>query len=679
MTGTLGWALQRAEQLFDWAGLDACKYASPNSECVDGVLLPAVAYQYLGRQFDGLFFDLSSDLKPDALAALSGCVGGGGLVCVYWGASLERHPIESHLQIEGGVDKDVGHRLRERLLSSAMESHHFIIREVSDTVDLPSHSGPARRFISFSWTDDQKTALQAILKVSTGRRRRPLLMEAPRGRGKSTVLAEAMIKTFAHKPCHVLVVMPHAFSSLPLLKRLESQYSRALSFGVRLDLGDARYLTLLTMEQAVSGSEVGEIVFVDEAACFPIHVLLRLVEHTSRIVFSTTTAGYEGTGQGFRLRFDHELKARYPERRRVEMNTPVRWQPQDPVEAWLNYALCLTPHILDGVSTGGPVSVEEVSRDRLIESPMFLESVYGLLVRAHHRTTPSDLQRILDAPNLQIWIARCSGVVVGVCVTAAEGGLSPELIDPIYEGRRRPKGHFLPETLSVHGGIKEAVLMRYWRIVRIAVDGSNRRRGIGDALLKTIESEAANRQVDVLGASFGATEALLLFWRSAQFRVVRIGVKRGRSSGLYSAVVLKPLSLVGERLVEKLRHRHTAYFPDCLGEALRTLEWPVARALFQERVYEGLAQPADPDMIDLSDFVEGRRSFEIVSPSLRRALTALLSHADGTHRADEHWAFVIHKVFQHITWTQMALNGKVMGSRGLAHRQLRKSVEYFLS
>jgi tRNA(Met) cytidine acetyltransferase len=679
MTGTLAWALHRAAGLFEWAGLDDCKYVSLNPVCVDGVISPSIAYQYLGRQFEGLFFDLSAGLKPDALAALAGCVGGGGLICVYWGSSLKDHPMEAHLQVEGGVASEVGHRLRERLLSSAMECAHFVMHEMSGDIELSSHLRPIRKPTSFTWTDDQTKTLKAILKVSTGRRRRPLLMQAPRGRGKSTVLAEGLIQTFAHKACHVMVVMPHAFSSLPLLKSLESHFSRTLKYGVRHDLNDGRFLTLLTMEQAISGTEVADVIFVDEAACFPIHVLLRFVEHTSRVVFSTTTAGYEGTGQGFRLRFEPELQARYPERRRVELDTPVRWQAEDPVEGWLNYALCLKLSILDGVNTDGALSIEQVSREELIQSPAFLESVYGLLVRAHHRTTPSDLQRILDAPNLNIWIARTSELVVGVCVIAAEGGLPQSLVEPIYNGVRRPNGHFLPETLSVHGGMKEAPLMRFWRIIRIAVDGSSRRKGVGGALLKAIESDATKRGIDVLGASFGATEALLLFWRSAKFRVVRIGVKRGRSSGLYSAVVLKALSSDGNGLATKLSERYTAYFPECLGEGLRTLEWPVARALFQDRVDRSLVSSDDFDMLDLKDFVEGRRSFEIVSPSLKRALAALLSQLDDRLCADEHWAFVIQKIFQHRSWTQMALNGQIMGSRGLAHRQLRRAVEYFVA
>ncbi len=679
LTGTLDWALDRARQLFDWADLDVCKYSSLNQDLIPGVLSPAVAYQYLGRQFDGLFFDLSLGLKPDALAALVGCVGGGGLVCLYWGSTLETHPIEAHLLLEGRTRFAIGHRLRERLLCSAMGGQHYHLNETADELKLSGYSRPTKVSSNLVWTQDQVQTLEAVVKVTMGRRRRPLLIEAPRGRGKSTLLAEAIIKTLSQKTGDVLVVMPHAFSALPLVKGLEAHWSCTFEFGVRHQLSEATTLTLLTMEQVLSTTHVGDMIFVDEAACFPIHVLLRFVSQTSRIIFSTTTAGYEGTGQGFRLRFDHQLKARYPDRRRVEMDMPVRWQAGDPVESWLNDAFCLMPDLIDCVPSDAPVEIELVSQDTLVQDTVRLQAVYGLLVRAHHRTTPGDLQRILDAPNIMICVARSGESVLGVCVVAEEGGLASELVEPIYEGRRRPKGHFLPETLSVHAGVKEAVRHRYWRIVRVAVDGRNRRRGIGDRLLRFVETQAVTEHIDILGASFGATEPLISFWRHAEYDVVRIGIKRGRSSGLYSAVVLSAVSDAGASLVERLRHRYRRYFPDCLGEGLRTLEWSVARSLFQER---GQIDPNVLDPLDLSDlesFVAGRQSFEIVSPSVKRALLPLLSNPKSARIADEHWAFVIEKVFQHRPWRDMMFNGKNLDSRGLAHGQLRKTVGLFVT
>ena len=202
-----------------------------------------------------------------------------------------------------------------------------------------------------------------------------------------------------------------------------------------------------------SNEEDEEVVFVDEAAIFPVHLLSQLLGKTSRIVFSTTTSGYEGTGQGFRLRFDPILREMYPERRCIRLDTPVRWQPNDPVEAWINRALCLEPTSDRFIENNDPIVVSMLDRDELVNDPRQLEIVFSLLVRAHHRTAPSDLQRLLDSPNIRLWTARAGGHLVGVCMVAQEGQLDDAVIQTLFEGKRRPRGHLLSETLVAHAGM----------------------------------------------------------------------------------------------------------------------------------------------------------------------------------------------------------------------------------
>ncbi|MFP3366547.1 hypothetical protein R0J93_23165, partial [Pseudoalteromonas sp. SIMBA_148] len=52
--------------------------------------------------------------------------------------------------------------------------------------------------------------------------------------------------------------------------------------------------------------------------------------------------GYEGTGRGFQLRFRHHLERQCPGWQALEMTTPVRWAPGDPLEALTDDLLLLS-------------------------------------------------------------------------------------------------------------------------------------------------------------------------------------------------------------------------------------------------------------------------------------------------------------------------------------------------
>ena len=80
---------------------------------------------------------------------------------------------------------------------------------------------------------------------------------------------------------------------------------------------------------------------IDEAAAIPQPILLALLQRFPRVLLSTTTDGYEGTGQGFVLRFLRELSRRDPGWQRLTLDAPVRWTANDPLERWLYRSLLL--------------------------------------------------------------------------------------------------------------------------------------------------------------------------------------------------------------------------------------------------------------------------------------------------------------------------------------------------
>src|SRR5690606_2622683 len=120
--------------------------------------------------------------------------------------------------------------------------------------------------------------------------------------------------------------------------------------------------------------------------------------------------GYEGTGRGFVLRFLAWQKSEPRPSAIHTLSAPVRFDAGDPLERLVFDALALDaePASLAGVDLDA-ARPEALDRDALASDEALLREVFGLLVHAHYRTTPSDLERMLDAPNLRVHVMRAGG------------------------------------------------------------------------------------------------------------------------------------------------------------------------------------------------------------------------------------------------------------------------------
>ena len=173
------------------------------------------------------------------------------------------------------------------------------------------------------------------------------------------------------------------------------------------------------------------------------------------------------------------------------------------------------------------VLVEYVNRSELAKDESKLAALMGLLVAAHYRTTPSDLTRILDAPNARLWIAVRGQIIIGAVLVFEEGNLPTNLASQVLDGRRRPRGHTLPCYLAKQPGLRGSLKWRHWRVARIAVAADERRGGVASELMEAVYGLATVSDVDVVGALFGATPDLLSFWRAVRCFPIHIGLKRG--------------------------------------------------------------------------------------------------------------------------------------------------------
>ncbi|MDT8311730.1 MAG: tRNA(Met) cytidine acetyltransferase TmcA domain-containing protein, partial [Methylophaga sp.] len=156
------------------------------------IISQAQANQYLGQEKDVLVFDASEFCRPDALAAALGTLRGGGLFFMLLPENTDSLWLRRFICLAENFAKQTASAIFWQSGS-----------------DWPSIDWPTRpKYSGFSLTDDQQNALLAIQKVALGHRRRPLLITADRGRGKSTVLGMAAADLVSHGKTQILITAP---------------------------------------------------------------------------------------------------------------------------------------------------------------------------------------------------------------------------------------------------------------------------------------------------------------------------------------------------------------------------------------------------------------------------------------------------------------------------------------
>ncbi|WP_341502214.1 GNAT family N-acetyltransferase [Gallaecimonas sp. GXIMD4217] len=547
----------------------------------------------LGRECDLLVVDWHDGIQAEALGALSGCLVGGGLLVLLTPplAKLERQSPFSRWLV----------RQLDQAPSSSPRS-----------LARPSLAGP---------TEDQQQALAAIDKVVKGHRRRPLVLTADRGRGKSAALGMAAARLLPGLEGPILVTAPSPQAVAPLFDFAEAGLPGAERHGNSLSW-QGKHIRFLAPDALLADRPKAALLLVDEAAAIPTPLLSRMLDHYARLVFSTTLHGYEGSGRGFAVRFQAELKRRCPQYQRLHLKAPVRWADGDPLEALINRLLLLDAELPQAVPGSEPLSFRWCDGAELVQHPQWLSQAMALLVQAHYQTSPGDLQHWLEDPEVRLLLGFQGDSLVGVVALVAEGGLDEPLAEAVWLGQRRPKGHLFLQSLSAHLGAREAVGLRAWRVMRIAVLPGRQGRGLGSRLLREVERAARERQLDLLGVSFGATAELLPFWRRQGWQPVRLGSHRDQASGTYSVMLALGLNEPGRQLVARCLHRFRATLPVQMP-ALR-LPFAIWRGLFEGAEVVKLD---DWDRQDLDAFVRGNRPLESLELALRRL--ALLASAKG--------------------------------------------------
>ncbi|MGB0466548.1 MAG: tRNA(Met) cytidine acetyltransferase TmcA [Pontibacterium sp.] len=659
------WGLAQAGQIQAWMQPEASLWVSRQAPEGSEHTRARDLHRYLGQETDLLVFDAWEGFNPNAFGQITGTLRGGGLLLLLCPELENWHcfddPEHKALAVEPYGTERVGRRYIRRLarLLSA-SSTVSVLTQHSEIFALTNGAAPgaaeqAEVVPSPYATADQRNAVERIIR-SLSRGRRPVVLTADRGRGKSAALGIVAARLISSGSRHVRVTAPSLHNVTEVF-----HHAAALLPGAVVEKGklrqDAGVLAYITPDEARRQDAEGVVLLVDEAAAIPAPVLAQLLSRYSRIVFSTTVHGYEGTGQGFAVRFRRELDRRTPDWRALTLTQPVRWADNDPLESLVFDALLLNAEAL-GRQQAGALEFEMpdialLNRDQLLENEPLLSELFGLLVLAHYRTTPGDLRILLDSPNLCLWVARCQGRVVGAALVAEEGPLELSLAQAIWAGKRRPKGHLLPQILIGQEGYLEAAPLRCGRIMRIAVHPELQRKGIARQMISHIADFGRRQQWDYLGSSFGATEDLLLFWQNNGFGTVRLGENRDPVSGTHAALVCRSLSERGHLMYTHLRDRFTRQLPLLLSYNLSDLDVEILPMLLQGMLFD--TDLTTHDSRDLDAFIHHNRSYESCIVPIRKLVIRSLKNTTVWHTlTPDELSLLVGKVLQQRSWEEIA-------------------------
>lgn len=581
----------------------------------------AAAFSLLGNEVDALVFDAWSGFDPDAFGALTGSLRAGGLLILLvpalesWGSYED--PQKQRITVFPFAARDVGGRFLQRLVRLVNEDRYSLLIERGCVTRAPRVTDAPLSGVEPEIRDeacetlDQQQAVEAIIRVANGHGRRPVVLVSDRGRGKSAAFGIAAARLLQQGRQRIVVTAPSREAAATTLRHADCLAPKSQG-----------QLCFVAPDELLNDTLPVDLVLVDEAAAIPTPLLEALLKRYSRIAFATTVHGYEGTGRGFALRFSRLLDKHTNSWKSLQLETPVRWAPDDPLENLVFRMLALDAEpapatCFDNFSNTQNYALEILDRDALANDESLLSEIFGLLVQAHYRTRPLDLRHMLDGPNLEIYVLRAGRHVAATALVASEGGFDAQAAEAIWEGRSRPHGHLLPETLTAHLGLLSAAALRAARIMRLTVHPALQRRGLGSRLVGEVTVRAADQGYDYVGTSFGATPGLIEFWQQLGWLPVRLSIHKGASSGSHSALMLKPLTPSGNELQQAARQRFFAQFPHQLSDSLRTLEPALVIALLKQAgEFAPVLDAADHR--DLQAFAHACRLAEVTIGSLWR-------------------------------------------------------------
>lgn len=636
--------------------------------------------QLLGRECQVLVCDFREQFDANGFSAALGALVGGGLLLVLSPSLKESEYAEESVFGQRWLQIHF-----EKLLSVSQTDEASGLKCSFDS--LPPKNNDEKPLDRF---EQQKAAIELVKKVVSGHRKRPLVLTADRGRGKSSTLGIAAAQLLTERSgLNIVVTAPSVKAIEPVFLHATQRLDGCEAVSATHVCYQGGSLRFVAPDELLKLKPACDLLLVDEAAAIPIPMLKSMVDIYHRMVFSTTVHGYEGSGRGFGIKFEAWLSKHRPGWKGYKLEQPIRWNNNDPLEAWLfdcfllgavssNDAAELDVELLSSEKLNS-LSLVELSKQDCLTTPGMLQQCFSLLVDAHYQTSPNDLMQFLNNPEIRLYAAWHQEECLGCMLVTQEGGLDSELISQIQIGKRRPQGHLVPVLLANQLGAVQAATSTCIRVMRIAVSTRHQGLGIGSWMLDKLSQHI--EQADYLATSYGATSDLIAFWRNNDFAPVHIGHQRDQASGCHSVLMVKPLKANSESWISQLLNHFERSFCFVVSGSLASLEVDMVRALlptYSESICELEVQL-------IKNYVEGGNSYDSIGYSVLKLV--LLSHAnqadksqlnDGCDASSSASDLVVAKVVQQKGWGSCVDQFNLVG-RKQAEAQFRKDVEALLS
>ncbi len=646
---------QFCDQLFGRLQLQLQDLAVLSNRALISEAIPFTKSEVLiGLEFSHVIVDLFGGLNADVIAIAGGLVKRGGMLVL-----LSEKPSEWSIQ------NDLFAVWQNHAISPNAIFINYFFDQIAEhpQICLPLIENQALPKIpQFTVTQptavvDGKTLEQAeILKqVNTWLQRSDskfTLITANRGRGKSVCLgmiAKELVKQHQRSVC---VTAYSRASAKKLLTQLDAP-------------------VFVSPDALVENPVAADVLLIDEAAMLPYPILVQLCARHKQVIMATTTGGYEGTGQGFLLRFVARLPS--SQLMHLEIQDPVRWSVNDNLEKWLDNCLLLNP-VSNGLSGGDSTQCRFRVLTR-VESQADIDlllKIYRLMAAAHYRTRPSDLRSLMENPDLIIVLAEYDGEPTGVALLNAEGGFDESTCEEIFLGKRRPKGHLLAQMLTAQAGSGTFAQLRGLRIQRIAVLDSKRRLGIGRQLVKFSQQFAGERGYDYVGASFAFDSESAGFWKACDFSLAHISYGQGKSSGNHSVAVVNSMSEASSELLGDLHQRIQSCLPLWCCQYLRPVDCESVITLL--RYIGDMPKMSQFEFDEVRAFGTGHRGFELCFVSLQKLVMLAVVRLPENFYIHP---WLIEKIVQNRDWTQLSVDVDIVGRKARLSR-LRKLIKQIL-